>query len=1054
MIPSSAPGPSRWPRLIMLLMAIGVPSAAGLTFTNQITQNPWEALSLGLLYEVMIFVAGSVAKVWNRLETRWLDHVADRIDTATKSFVAGYHYRKRYLQYLVYQHRFFDVKGLTTQGPYNLMLEQVFVELRLVPHPYHDISTNPIEPVSTRLHQGQHPIWSYLTSAPMLTSHLAILGSPGCGKTTLLKNLTLTLANRRKPSGVKIRHRFPILLFLRDHVNTMAENPDVTLEQVIVDALERKDGPVPPSGWFERRFKAGECLIMLDGLDEVADPGSRRQVARWVERQMTAYSNNRFVVTSRPFGYQSNPLAGVSVLNVQPLTSAQVEQFVLHWYLANEIMSAQRDDPGVHMLSRQAAQDLLHRLHSNAALAELSVNPLLLSMIANIHRYRSTLPGRRVELYAEICEVFLGKHQEVRGIKLDLTPTQKQSVLQVLAYEMMCRQVREIALQDAVTIIQEPLVLVNWQGSGQTFLQMVEQSSGLLLERENGVYSFAHLTFQEYLAAVYVHEHHCEQDLVAQIEISWWHETIRLFAAQADATPIVAACLRNENPSVVALMLAVECREEAKLLQPVLHAQLEDVLTKGVEHEDESRRQLAGEVLLSLRLRHMLRLDQNRYVDSSLLTHAEYQLFLEAAARQGAFHQPDHWSSSRFPPSQGRMPVVGTRPSDVIAFCDWLTEREGDGWVYRVPHTDEVAAIRQSMDHDVKQQAYQGFWVRSESEYTWMNASVVDAQPARTDLSQPYWRDLLTLHICIDVYLLRSTLMMTAELATALSRALESISALASGSSVSLVSNQLPDHAFGLALDHAFAATSTLVSQPYPSRARANVRTRARSFANSLASTCTAALNGTYDLERIPALVSKLERINSSHFADSILHDPLNVITIFDRITALPDHCDDALDLDRIRLWIHNLELARHTRPLRETYAHLQTIAGLIAPDQQITLDIEGEDLGALEQVMSQVMMRTPNSLNQQIKLSTLRWFDRCTVLILALTLMTQLPQRSRSGHIVPGEDQAKAEFQQIQTLCCTMYRSLVLWEGRMEGILPATEGIWLVKERKQALHD
>lgn len=1053
MIPSSAPGPSRWPRLIMLLMAVGVPSAASLTFTSQITQNPWEALSLGLLYEVMIFVAGSMAKVWSRLETRWLDQVADRIDTTIKSFLAGYAYRKRYLQYLVYQHRFFDVKGLTTQGPYNLMLEQVFVELRLVPHPYHDIPTNPIEPVSTRLHQRQHPIWNHLTSAPMLASHLAILGSPGSGKTTLLKNLTLTLANRRKPGGVKLRHRFPILLFLRDHASTVAENPDVTLEQVIFDALERKDGPVPPAKWFERRFKAGECLIMLDGLDEVADPGLRQQVARWVERQMTVYSNNRFIVTSRPFGYQSNPLAGVSVLNVQPLTSAQVEQFVLHWYLANEIMSAQRDDPGVHMLSRQGAQDLLHRLHSNAALAELSVNPLLLSMIANIHRYRSTLPGRRVELYAEICEVFLGKHQEVRGIKLDLTPTQKQSVLQVLAYEMMCRQVREIALQDAVMIIQEPLVLVNWQGSGQTFLQMVEQSSGLLLERENGVYSFAHLTFQEYLAAVYVHEHHCEQNLVAQIEISWWHETIRLFAAQADATPIVAACLRNENPSIVALMLAVECREEAKLLQPALHAQLENVLTKGVEHEDDSRRRLAGEVLLSLRLRHMLRLDQNRYVASSLLTHAEYQLFLEEAAGRGAFHQPDHWSSSRFPPGQGRMPVVGTRPSDVIAFCDWLTQREGDGWFYRVPHMDEVEAIRQTMDHDVKQRAYQGFWVRTESEYTWMQASVVDAHPARTNLSQPYWRDLLILHICIDVYFLRSTLMMTAELATALSRALESIGALASGSSVSLVSNQLPDHTFGLALDQAFAAASSLMSHPYPNRARANVRARARSFANSLASTYATALNATYDLERIPALVSKLEHVNASHFAHSILHDPMSVITICDRITALPDHYDDALDLDQIRSCIHKLDLARHRQPLRETYEHLQTIADLIASDQQAIPDTEGDNLGPLEHVMSQAIMRMPNSLNQQIKLSTLRWFDRCTVLILAITLMSLPPQRTRSGHVVANEDQAKAEFEQIQVLCCTMYRSLVLWEGRIEGISPATEGIWLVKERKQVLH-
>ena len=61
-----------------------------------------------------------------------------------------------------------------------------------------------------------------------------------------------------------------------------------------------------PPEWIEHRLNKGKCLVLLDGLDEVADPEQRQQVVQWVEQQMIAYGKNRFVVTSRPFGYRSN----------------------------------------------------------------------------------------------------------------------------------------------------------------------------------------------------------------------------------------------------------------------------------------------------------------------------------------------------------------------------------------------------------------------------------------------------------------------------------------------------------------------------------------------------------------------------------------------------------------------------------------------------------------------------------------------------------------------------------------------------------------------------
>jgi formylglycine-generating enzyme required for sulfatase activity len=72
-------------------------------------------------------------------------------------------------------------------------------------------------------------------------------------------------------------------------------------------------------------------------------------------------------------------------------------------------------------------------------------------------------------------------------------------------------------------------------------------------------------------------------------------------------------------------------------------------------------------------------------IDLSYISCAEYQLFLDDARAQGRFLHPDHWTAYQFSSGQARAPVVGVRSGDVRAFADWLTERQGDGWIYRVP---------------------------------------------------------------------------------------------------------------------------------------------------------------------------------------------------------------------------------------------------------------------------------------------------------------------------------------------------------------------------------
>lgn len=107
------------------------------------------------------------------------------------------------------------------------------------------------------------------------------------------------------------------------------------------------------------------------------------------------------------------------------------------------------------------------------------------------------------------------------------------------------------------------------------------------------------------------------------------------------------------------------------------------------------RQRVIAQVLLRRRLSNLLRVDDDLYFDTSLITHIEYQLFLDAKSAEGKFHQPDHWQSFDFPKGEAKQPVVGVRPSDAQEFCDWLSQQSMHplfaDWRFRLPTAGETS---------------------------------------------------------------------------------------------------------------------------------------------------------------------------------------------------------------------------------------------------------------------------------------------------------------------------------------------------------------------------
>jgi hypothetical protein len=133
----------------------------------------------------------------------------------------------------------------------------------------------------------------------------------------------------------------------------------------------------------------------------------------------------------------------------------------------------------------------------------------------------------------------------------------------------------------------------------------------------------------------------------------------------------------------------------------------------------------------------MIRIDENTYIDDTLVTCAEYQLFIDEMRDQGKYYQPDHWTSYKFPEGRARAPIVGVRFSDVVAFCEWLNQREPGQWSFCLPTALEAEKFRLLNPY----QSNLGYWGvgrYSEAKFIWI--CPITNNPRNLDLTHIWAR--------------------------------------------------------------------------------------------------------------------------------------------------------------------------------------------------------------------------------------------------------------------------------------------------------------------------
>ena len=147
-------------------------------------------------------------------------------------------------------------------------------------------------------------------------------------------------------------------------------------------------------------------------------------------------------------------------------------------------------------------------------LQELARTPLLLSLLCLSFDATLDIPQRRVEIYEESVEALLKKWDTSRSIKRDeiyrglSLGRKRQMFARVAAQSFQDGKIffkqTELSKQIVAYLLQLPNAEETEEIDGDAVLKAIEAQHGIFTERAHRIYSFSHLTFQEYFTAKHI----------------------------------------------------------------------------------------------------------------------------------------------------------------------------------------------------------------------------------------------------------------------------------------------------------------------------------------------------------------------------------------------------------------------------------------------------------------------------------------------------------------------------------------------------------------------
>ncbi|MBT9316439.1 NACHT domain-containing protein [Leptothoe spongobia TAU-MAC 1115] len=369
---------------------------------------------------------------------------------------------------------------------------------------------------------------------------LTILGGPGTGKSTLLRQIGIKAI--QGDNKVYNHEQIPILIELK----RLSESP-INLLNEITREFEVAGFPKIEEA-LVNLLKAGKLLILLDGLDEVPIR-NLDEIIKNIQDFVEVYDKNRFIISCRTAAYQSsfNRFTDVAIASFD---DEQISQFIENWFTSSPNEKTTK------------AKDLWRLLQQPKSLSikELANSPLLLTFICLVYGHTNDFPINRSRLYQRAIFILLEEWAAQKRVHGDpiyegLYSDLELYMLSKIAYTNFKDDKLFFARQEIVTQIQEFLTdTLNAPKfiDGSAVLRAIEIQQGFLVERAVNVYSFSHLTLQEYLAAKHIIDNVLiEQMIESHIDDQRWREIFFIISELLSTPAAINKLLLNTEKKIL-----------------------------------------------------------------------------------------------------------------------------------------------------------------------------------------------------------------------------------------------------------------------------------------------------------------------------------------------------------------------------------------------------------------------------------------------------------------------------------------------------------------------
>ncbi len=235
-------------------------------------------------------------------------------------------------------------------------MQQVFIDLHVEVDQAH--GTAKLDEVVTRFRTASRR--SSQDHAPAVRTLLSdefpritLIGGPGEGKSTVGQYLAqvhrATLLHEEqvldlRPGYAPARARVPFRVLMRDLAQYLTEDPNArSLDTYLCQQVFNMCSRSLQVEDLHRVLRQNPCLLVLDGLDEVADPVLRRltmeRIEEFLQRCESVFRADLHVLAStRPRGYsrQFDPEVFLH-LNLRKLDAAQIDDYSRKWVNAKAL---------------------------------------------------------------------------------------------------------------------------------------------------------------------------------------------------------------------------------------------------------------------------------------------------------------------------------------------------------------------------------------------------------------------------------------------------------------------------------------------------------------------------------------------------------------------------------------------------------------------------------------------------------------------------------------------------------------------------------------------